>query len=115
MIYGNHNNPHEKEYDHVNEYQIGITKVIKLDSYKLLRHKVKRFICLHYTLACWEHESHGSMHLHGHEHGNYKISRPEDHTKKILDCGWDLFEKPLHITEIEAIMSKKGVNSIHHA
>ena len=115
MIYGNHNNPHQTEYDDVNEYQIGMTKVIKLDNYKLIRYKGKRFICFHYPIGTWEHESQGSMHIHGHEHGNYKLSRPEDKTKKILDCGWDIFKKPLHITEVEAIMSKKGLNPIHHA
>jgi hypothetical protein len=28
---------------------------------------------------------------------------------------WDIFKKPLHITDVEAIMSKKGINPIHHA
>jgi calcineurin-like phosphoesterase family protein len=115
MIYGNHNNPHEKEYSHLSAYQIGMTTVFNLGSYRLIRYKGKRFICLHYPLQTWEHESHGSMHLHGHEHGNLKTSRPEHIEKKILDCGWDIFKKPLHITEVEAIMSTKKLNPIHHA
>lgn len=115
MLYGNHNSPWFKEYDHLNEYTIGSTKIINLDSYKLLRHKGKRFVCLHYPLVTWELESHGSMMLCGHSHGTYSLSRPEHLEKKILDCGWDIHRKPLHISEVQDIMSKKGINTIHHA
>lgn len=115
MISGNHNNPHEKEYSHVNEYQIGMTKVIKLDSYKLIRYKGKRFICFHFPLKIWEHQSNGSMHIHGHCHNNLNSSRETDKSQKILDVGWDAYKKPLHISEIENIMNTKKINSEHHA
>jgi hypothetical protein len=59
--------------------------------------------------------SQGSMHLCGHSHGDNPLSRPEDKTHKILDCGWDIHGKPLTMKEVESILEKKGVNSLHHA
>jgi hypothetical protein len=51
----------------------------------------------------------GSIHLHGHCHNSLLTSREDDKTNKILDVGWDAFNRPLHITEISEIMKTKGL------
>lgn len=114
LIDGNHNNPHRNF--NLYEETDGITcKVIKFGKYLTFRHKRKEFICFHFPIAVWDDMGRGSMHLCGHSHGGYKLSRPEDTTHKILDCGWCVHRKPLSMLEIETIMNKKGVNNLHHA
>jgi hypothetical protein len=72
------------------------------------------FVCFHFPVAIFDGMNHGSMHLCGHSHGNYEISRPENHEQKILDCGWDVHKKPLTMKEIETIMSHKNLKKLHH-
>mgnify|MGYP000262242110 CR=1 FL=1 len=57
----------------------------------------------------------GVVHCCGHSHGTYPLSRPENKTHKILDCGWDIHKKPLTIAEVNVIMDKKEINNLHHA
>ena len=118
MLWGNHNNPIQKSYggtrEQVTAYNQGIF-IRYLNHYFTFRKGKKVFVCFHFPINTWGGESVGSMHLCGHSHGDYNISRPEHKEKKILDCGWDIFRKPLHITEVEAIMEKKGLTPIHHA
>jgi hypothetical protein len=59
--------------------------------------------------------SYGAAHLCGHSHGSYQLSRPEDKTHKILDCGWDIHRKPLTMKEIEDIIDSKHIGNKHHS
>lgn len=118
MLWGNHNNPIQKSYGGTREQVAAWNRGVfikYLNHYFTFRKSKKVFVCFHFPITTWDGESIGSMHLCGHSHGNYDISRPEHKEKKILDCGWDIHKKPLHITEVEAIMYTKSINSIHHA
>ena len=128
MLHGNHANPHFK-----NVYRPLVKKILG-DTYSEnseiypLRYKNLIFIgdyaeatlngqmCVlsHYALRSWNHMAHGSFCLHGHEHGEVLESSPDDITAKILDVAWDTFKKPLSISEIVGIMSRKKMKSAGH-
>jgi calcineurin-like phosphoesterase family protein len=113
MINGNHNNPH-RSFDHSSVSYINY-KILRLNDYFTFRHKRKIFTCLHYPMAIWDGMGIGAMHLCGHSHGSYRLSRPEDLPHKILDCGWCIHKKPLSLKVIDNIMLKKGIDNLHHA
>lgn len=111
MIWGNHNNPIQRSYggriQQVSAYH-GDLKVRYWEHYLTMRHKRNHYVCFHYPIAVWDGMGQGAMHLCGHSHGNHQLSRPEDLTHKILDCGWDVHHKPLSLVEINTIMQAKG-------
>lgn len=118
MIWGNHNNPIQQSFGGTVQQVAashGGTFVKFFDHYLTLRHKKNFYVCLHFPMAVFDGMSQGAMHLCGHSHGNYQLSRPEDLTHKILDCGWDVHRRPLSMSEINNIMAHKGVNTKHHA
>jgi calcineurin-like phosphoesterase family protein len=118
MLWGNHNNPIQKSYGgRVTQVAALVhgTYVRYLQHYFTFRKGRKTFVCFHFPMRVWDGMAWGSMHLCGHSHGSLEISRPEDKTHKILDCGWDIHKKPLSMKEIEDIMSTKGINNLHHA
>lgn len=118
MLWGNHNNPIQRNYGgtvhQVAAYHRGTLVKFK-DYYLTLRHGKHHYVCSHFPFAIWDGMSQGAMHLCGHSHGGYQLSRPEDLTHKILDCGWDVHNKPITFQEINHIMSFKNTNSKHHA
>lgn len=118
MLWGNHNNPIQKSYG---GSRIQIASSIKgtmvkyLEYYFTFRCGKKTFACLHFPMRIWDGMALGVMHLCGHSHGTLEVSRPEDKSYKILDCGWDIHKKPLTMKEIEDIMATKSINNLHHA
>ena len=117
MLWGNHNNPIQKSYGGTREQITAFNKGIfirYLNHYFTFRKGKKVFVCFHFPISVWDSVNYGSMHLCGHSHGNYLISRPEDKTRKILDCGWDIHSKPLTMQEIESIMASKKLELLHH-
>lgn len=118
LLWGNHNNPIQKSFGgsvtQVASYTAN-TFVKYLGHYFTFRNSRKEFVCFHFPIRVWDGMARGAMHLCGHSHGSLEISRPEDSTYKILDCGWDIHKKPLSMKEIENILSNKGINNLHHA
>ena len=59
-------------------------------------------VLFHFPIASWHRQSHGSWHLHGHSHGNFK-----DYRGKMLDVGLDsaynLYGEHKFITEDEVV------------
>lgn len=118
MLWGNHNNPIQRTQGGTVQQVAawnGGTYVRFLDHYFTFRHKRKHFVCFHFPISIWDGMGLGAMHLCGHSHGGFQPSRPEDKTHKILDCGWDVHNKPITMQEIEDIMTTKGLNNLHHA
>lgn len=129
MLWGNHNNPHQK-----NVYRPMVDKFLKplgvdghYEVYPLQYRNVKylghyyevavdgQMICMfHYPIAVWNEIQHGAWCLCGHSHYNFAPSTAEDTTSKILDVGWDGHKKPLSFEEIAAIMKKKKVPVVDH-
>ena len=117
MLWGNHNNPIQKTYggtvEQVAAFNQGVF-IKYLNHYFTFRRGKKIFVCFHFPISVWDGMNRGSMHLCGHSHGSHPLSRPENKTSKILDCGWDIHKKPLNMKEVEHILDSKKINSIHH-
>lgn len=64
----------------------------------------------HYPVAHWFAQNKGVWHLHGHLHGSDSMI-----PGKILDVGWDIYRRPISLTEVKAIMDTKPVRANHHA
>ena len=118
MLWGNHNSPIQKSYGGTREQIAAFNQGIfikYLDHYFTFRRGKKIFVCFHFPISAWDGMHRGSMHLCGHSHGNHSMSRPENKTSKILDCGWDVHKKPLSMAEVELILNSKNINNIHHS
>lgn len=76
----------------------------------------KLIILCHYPFAVWRECHKGSWCITGHSHGTYRPSTKECLTEgKILDVGWDCFNKPVSFKEVKEIMDRKFVaNKDHH-
>jgi calcineurin-like phosphoesterase family protein len=62
----------------------------------------------------WNNSQHGSWNLHSHNHGSYKESLPDFPLYRRLDCGWDVFKRPINFQEILNIMAKKQIAQLDH-
>jgi len=124
-LWGNHNNPHERqiyrpERDKLTSkgvrevYPVKYKNMTYLGHYYEVNVNNQMIVLFHYPLMSWNHLSHGSWALVGHEHGGLPATRPEAKDGKILDLGWDLYKKPLSFTEVKAIMDTKRVSSVGH-
>lgn len=118
MLWGNHNNPIQRNYGGTVEQVCAFNRGVfirYLGHYYTFRKGKNAFVCFHFPISVWDSINEGTMHLCGHSHGHNQISRPEDTTRKILDCGWDIHKAPLTMQEIETIMSTKKLEPLHHA
>ena len=78
-------------------------KVYDLVDLSILDNGTKYHIVLcHYPLAVWNKRHHGAYHLHGHSHGSYVVPKG-----KILDVGWDVWQKPISFKEVVEYMDKR--------
>ena len=112
LLNGNHNNPH----GNLDYREVDTSYEIKhFGDYFSFRYKNRKYSCSHFPFAIWDGMRNGVVHCCGHSHGTYPLSRPENKTHKILDCGWDIHRKPLTIDEVNDIMDKKEINNLHHA
>ena len=117
LLWGNHNNPIMKSYGGTSQqvcaYNSGLF-IRYLGHYFTFRRGPKEFVCFHFPVQIWDGISKGSMHLCGHSHGGFIPSLPTSKNGKILDCGWDVHNKPLTMKEIELIMDRKPIVAKHH-
>ncbi len=117
FINGNHPNPWQKMYyAHCIEkfgYEVlgyeWLNKIIYLGDYVELVWNKQMAVCNHYPMLVWNHMSHGVWSLVSHSHGSCELTLPDNKSMKQLDCGWDLFRKPLGFEEIKNIMDKKDI------
>lgn len=58
--------------------------IVKWSSYEEIKVGGTKACLFHFPIASWHQQSRGSMHLHGHSHGNFKDSKG-----KMLDVGID--------------------------
>ncbi len=118
FIRGNHNNPWEKMYlEHCQEkfgYEaIGyqwLDKITYLGDYCQLIWNKQLFIANHYPFWIWDHISHGAISLVSHSHGSCELTLPNDTRMKQIDCGFDVWKKPVSFSEIMECANKKGIH-----
>lgn len=82
--------------------------VVWYDHKRIKREDVD-FVLFHFPIASWDKQRHGSIHLHGHSHGNYQG------LGKIIDVGLDnsvnIFGeyKFFELQEIKELAGKKDI------
>ncbi len=73
------------------------------------------YACFHYPISVWNNAGHGTRHLCGHSHGAFNETLPDAACGAKLDVGWDVFQRPILVEEIETIMRLKPfVKKDHH-
>lgn len=72
----------------------------------------QRVVMCHYPMLSWYGSSRGAWMLHGHCHGNLKTDRLPP--AKRIDVGWDVWNRPLDLVEIAAIMATITSEPIDH-
>jgi|TARA_Y100000310_G_scaffold80450_1_gene77104 calcineurin-like phosphoesterase family protein len=94
FLKGNHDN---KWYDKIKGFE-------ELYNFKLLGHyhemkmSKKSYVLFHYPIESWHQKNRGSIHLHGHTHGNN--SHHANQLSNRYDVGWDVYDKLVTIEEI---------------
>jgi calcineurin-like phosphoesterase family protein len=86
LVRGNHD--YNKPVNNIiNEPGISKKLIWIKDYYKLLigNKEKQSIILMHYALRVWDRSHHGSMHCHGHSHGEL----PEDSVARSMDVGVD--------------------------
>lgn len=103
FIRGNHDHKETiKLYEKYGTY-LGEQKKINVNGQEIVLN--------HYGMRVWEKSHHGVWHLYGHSHGSLK----DDPHSLSIDVGCMLHDyKPLEITQIQKIMSKKQWKPIDH-
>ncbi len=123
FLRGNHNNSWEKlYYNHCIEkfgYEVigyeWLDKITYLGDYLQLTWNNQIFVANHYPLYVWDKMSSGCISLVSHSHGNCELTKPQDTRMKQIDCGWDVWRKPISFKEIMDCANKKGIfKGDHH-
>lgn len=121
-VWGNHNAPMKNLFlDHCEDmfgYEvIGYKWLDKITSWgHYFEFKWNgQFCCAgHYPIAIFNKQQHNAWSLHSHNHGTYAQSLPTSLTIKQLDCGWDVFSKPISFKDIQLIMNRKQFTQKDH-
>ena len=121
-LWGNHNNPQEK-----NIYRKAMPEGVETYPFKyrnmtFMGHYVEAIlqgqftVMCHYPIYVWNEMSHGAWMLCGHSHYGCPLTTAENVYGKILDVGWDGHGKPLSLAEIATIMDGKRFAAVddHH-
>lgn len=142
LLWGNHNNPLWKIYrrevlkalnritqgyssasldgynspEDLEVYPFRYRNVVFLGNYLEAIIGGKLYVMEHYPVHVFNEMKHGVFHLCGHSHYGLDFSRAENLGNKILDVGWDGWNKPYTPEEIEGIMAKKAIfaTTDHH-
>jgi calcineurin-like phosphoesterase family protein len=124
ILYGNHNagisQLCKEQWDYYNNgteyYPVVVASFNKKVYGHYLEVEINDKLCAlsHFPLAIWNKSHHGSWNVHSHNHGTFNESLPTDLTCKRLDCGWDVFARPVSFKEIREIMSKKKIAILDH-
>lgn len=119
MLWGNHNNPHEKSV-YRKLVPEGWRYPVKYKNVTYYGHYLEailngRFCVLfHYPISVWNEMKNGAWMLCGHSHNSFPPSTAENLEGKILDVGWDGHGKPWSLAEIASVMDAKQVVGVDH-
>lgn len=112
MILGNHDQPSKWSkglLSIVMDY--GFDNAIVLDD-QIHGVKIdgKNFVMCHFPLTEWDQKHHGSVHLHGHTHTEFRVSTfTHDPSNLIYDIGVDMYGGPVEVTgDLRYLNDPKG-------
>jgi len=119
LLWGNHNNPVWKVYQRevvnkttmvgVEIYPFRYKNIIFVGNYLEFTVDGHYFVAAHYPIHVFNYMKDGAMMLCGHSHYALPFSKAENLENKILDLGWDGYNRPLSLTEVLEIMDKKSI------
>lgn len=76
-----------------------------ISNYIELEHNKIKFVLFHYPIGSWNKMHRGSVHLHGHSHGSYKLTRG-----RMMDVGVDCNDyRPISIEYVCNKLIKKEI------
>lgn len=64
-------------------------------NYKAINYQGHKIVLFHFPIEEWDNCFRGSIHLHGHCHGNLKVVKPNR-----FDIGWDVWKRFVDIDEV---------------
>lgn len=102
FIRGNHD-------QHIDKYRDLFTSI---QDYLEIKIEGQHIVLFHYPIYEWNKCHRGSWHLTGHSHGNCDFSNYKS-KYKIIDVGWENYEKPLAFSEIRNIMKFRKAKGHH--
>ncbi len=114
-LWGNHNNPHEKQvyremqFEGTETYPSSYLNMVFMGYYLEATLNGHYAVLCHFPIYIWNHMFHGAWMLCGHSHGGCPLTIKDNIEGKMLDVGWDEHKKPLSIDEISEIMNKKQI------
>jgi len=71
--------------------------------YQEMHHSGVSVVLCHYPIESWNKKNHGSVHMHGHCHGNLTSVNT-----RRLDVGWDVHHKPLLLSDAVQLAIQNG-------
>lgn len=139
MTWGNHNNPLWKIYKReiekvyfsksyvstavagtidsyiesplkdVEVYPFKYKNIVFLGNYVELAVDGQYFVMCHYPIHVWNFVKDGAKMICGHSHYGLPFSQADNLEAKILDVGWDGYQRPLSTKEVLDIMDTKKI------
>jgi len=95
LIRGNHDKPIK---GHLTQY------FEEIYDYKKIVVEGQHIVLFHYPIANWHMKHYGAWHLHGHSHGNFPSSVPQ----QMVDVGVDMWDyKPVSFEQLKAHFDKE--------
>lgn len=123
FVAGNHNNPWFKYYLQLVKDSFGEEGEFypfKWKNVTFLGESVDMvvngysFHASHFPKFVWDHSGRGRGMICGHSHGSCVMTRPEHTEGRCLDVGWDVFHKPLELSDLKKILDRKTVAICDH-
>lgn len=121
MLWGNHNNPHEKSVyrklvPEGERYPVKYKNLTYYGHYLELILNGQYVVLMHYPILVWNEMKHGAWMLCGHSHYGCPQTTADNLYGKILDVGWDGHSKPWSFEEIATVMDGKRFKAVdaHH-
>lgn len=120
-LFGNHNNPHEKNVyrklvGDKEQYPVKYKNITYYGHYMEAILNGQFVVLCHYPIYIWNEQNNGAWMLCGHSHYGCPFSRKENFDAKILDVGWDGHGQPWSMEEVKKVMATKQFIALdkHH-
>jgi len=130
LLWGNHVSGQKQAYQSSLEKQFGSNidfevyplraqspcgkNVVFLPNYVEMLVEKEFFTLFHYPISSWNGQSHGSIMLSGHCHGNFAGSNPRTGKGKILDVGIECFGGPISLKFVVDFLKDREYHTVDH-
>lgn len=97
-----------------------LRKFLKVDKLLEFKYQVKDesyfIVMCHYPMLIWNKHQYGSIHLHGHSHGNLINFMPDYYKRRVMDVSVDAINSyfPLELDEICNRLKHNNIQKLDH-